>query len=136
MSQQIPYVLSLIVCDHVWIEPATGKRNLLGTFTSLRASSFPLIIAELSISLSITDGRGMTPVTIVIVDALELRPPVMKLVAEIDFADPLMVAEGVFNVQRLTLPEPGEYRVQVFSGDEFLIERRITAYEVNHGDAS
>ncbi|MGA2034762.1 MAG: hypothetical protein ABSG68_21140 [Thermoguttaceae bacterium] len=66
-----------------------------------------------------------------IIDADENREPIVESEVEVEFADPRMIAEICLNMQGLTFPEPGEYRCQVFAGNEFLMERRMLAVQVS-----
>ena len=92
--------------------------------------AFPLSVSSLGLYIALTDGRGKIPIRVRIIDADETRPPVVEGEYEFEFNDPRMIAEICMNMQGLTFPEPGEYRCQVFAGNEFLIERRIIAVRV------
>ena len=35
----------MVICDTVYIDPATGKKSVLGIFTAYQASEFPLTMA-------------------------------------------------------------------------------------------
>jgi len=48
----LPLPLALIVCDHVWREPSTGKITILGAFSAIEASDFPAEFAEIAIYFS------------------------------------------------------------------------------------
>jgi hypothetical protein len=91
-----------------------------------------LSVFSLGLYIALTDGRGKLPIRIRIIDADESREAVLETEAEIEFADPRMIAEICLNMPGLTFPEPGEYRCQVFAGHEFLMERRILAVQVGN----
>jgi hypothetical protein len=122
-----PYPLAMVICDLAWRDPATGKITLLGCFSAVSASDFPVSIFSLGLYIALTDGRGKIPIRIRIVDVDESREPIFESEVEFDFADPRVIAEICLNMPGLTFPEPGEYRCQAFAGSDFLIERRIVA---------
>jgi hypothetical protein len=41
--------------------------------------------------------------------------------------DPLAVVEMQFILAGVTFPEPGEYRVELWADEHFIMDRRITA---------
>jgi len=127
-----PYVLAMVVCDAVWRDHGNGKCYVLGTFSTIGSTTFPAIHPILSVYLALTDGRGRTDVLLRLVDAAEEAEPLFESPpSAIDWSDPRMVAELVFQVNGVMFPGPGEYRLQVFSGTEPLMERRIVV--VRHG---
>ena len=79
----------------------------------------------MGIYLDLTNGRGKVDIKVQIVDTDEVREPVWSADLEFEFADPRMVGEFDFMAGGLEFPEPGEYRVQVYANDEFIIERRL-----------
>ena len=72
-----------------------------------------------------SDGRGVTPFTIRLVDGEEERPPIFEHQGEINFTDPRMVAELITGMASIEFPEAGEYRLQFFACNTPLMERRI-----------
>lgn len=120
-----PYPLAMVVCDAIWKDPGSSKHTLLGTFTEVYAKSFPAVHKNMAVYIELTDGHGNVPFNIAIVDAEEIRPEVFKLAGDAEFGDPRGVLQIAFNFPPLEFPEPGEYRVQFFAANQFLIERRI-----------
>jgi hypothetical protein len=124
-----PYPLAIVICDLAWRDPGTGKATLLGCFSALMGPDFPLSVASLGLYIALTDGRGTIPIRIRMIDVDESRDPVVESEVEVEFSDPRMIAEICLNMQGLVFPEPGEYRCQVFAGNEFLLERKIVAVQ-------
>jgi hypothetical protein len=115
----------MVVCDGLWRDPYTGKTTILGTFSTIGGSSFPLFHPVLSVYISLTDGHGTVPVRLVLVDVDEERQPIFERTDEIKFTDPRMVMELCIWQGAVVFPEPGEYRLKLIAKDEFIIERRI-----------
>jgi hypothetical protein len=120
----------MVVCDSIHIDPSTGKRYLLGTFSIIHAVEFPATHPVLCLYVSMTNGRGDTPIRIQLIDADEEREPIFVNEAEVPFDDPRTVVEMGIVLQNITFEAPGEYRFQLFASDEFLMERRILVNDI------
>jgi hypothetical protein len=120
-----PYPLAMVVCDGFWRHPHTGKHTLIGTFSTLFGRSFPLVHPAMAVYVLLTEGRGRTRIRFELVDADEQYPPVFQAEGEINFPNPRAVCELCLPVQGATFPRPGEYRLKLFAGGQFVIERRI-----------
>lgn len=124
----VPYPLAMVVCDGFWRDPYTGKHTLIGTFSAIGGSTFPLVHTVLSVYISLTDGRGKTPLRLQLVDVNEEQEPIFELTQEVDFVDARMICEICFQAVGVTFPRPGEYRLKLFADQEFIIERWIVVF--------
>jgi len=125
-----PYALALGICDLIHRDRGTGKRFILGCFSALHAVEFPAVHPALGVYLDLTNGRGQVAIRVQIVDTDQTGEPIAITEQSIDFSDPRMVMEMDFMFGGLTFPEPGEYRVQVFADDHFIIERRLLVHKL------
>ncbi len=125
MGILIPYPLAMVVCDYIWRDPYTGKNTIIGTFSLIGGESFPLTHPSLGVYVSLTDGIGHCAVRLELADVNELREPIVVLEQIVDFEDPRMIAELVFQISGVTFPDPGEYRLKLFANQDFLMERRL-----------
>jgi hypothetical protein len=125
VQYQAPFALSMLICDAVHVDPTSGKITIIGCFGAISASRFPAVHPSMTIFAELTDGRGKVPLLLRVIDVDEDRTPVVEAQFEVDIPDPLAVQVVVWPLQGLTFPEPGEYRVQLFSGSEHLLERRL-----------
>jgi hypothetical protein len=129
-----PYALALVVCDAIYLDPATGKRTLLGCFSTIGAPEFPATHPMLAVYAAVTDAHGTVPLTLRLVDADEGREPVFEVTNEISCPDPRTVVEINFAVGNLRFPAPGEYRLQLLSGGMPLLERRILLLKIQRNE--
>jgi hypothetical protein len=120
-----PYALALGVCDLIYRDRSTGKRFILGCFSVLHATDFPAVHPALCVYLDLTNGRGPVTIKVQIVDSDDLHEPIWVGESLVDFVDPRMVAELDFIVGGLRFPDAGEYRVQVYAENQFIVERRL-----------
>jgi hypothetical protein len=124
-----PDVLSLLICDQIITDRLTGKSSLIGLFSTVHATRFPATQSQLCVHMSMTDGRGKTPVTIRIVDSEEARPPIVEGKGIVDFKDPRAIANLSLQFYGLVFPAAGQYRVQLFADGTLLREGRLQLME-------
>ncbi len=125
-----PNVLSLIVCDQIITDRMTGKQSLIGMFSRVHAPRFPTAHPQLSVFVTLTDGHGKSELTIRIVDTNDERPPIVEGKGTVDFKNPRAIANLALQFHGLTFPQPGEYRVQLWSEGELLREARLELIQV------
>ena len=120
-----PLCLALVMADAMHRDPGTGKLYILGTFSTIFASSFPSTHPLMTVYAVLTDGRGKIPIRLVIVPVEDDTDPLADAKGELEFSDPRMVVEVSLGLPGVTFPCPGEYRVQLLAGEELLMERRL-----------
>lgn len=129
-----PIPLSLMICDHIWKDPRTGKLALLGVFSAFASPVFPSTLT-LTFYFAITDGTGSVPVRIELTDVDEVYPALCRAEDLFRFHDRRSVVEGAFECH-VRFDEPGEYRLKLFVGDEFIMERSLMAMEISQRDGA
>lgn len=127
-----PFPLALVVCDHIWRDPYSGKVNLLGTFNAIASTTFPLIQPVLSVYVALTDGQGEMEVRLRLIDVDDASEPIFDFNTAVNFGDPRIVGEIEFSRTHVAFPVPGEYRLQLYANHEFLMERRLIALHMGH----
>lgn len=120
-----PYPLAMVVCDTIWRDPSSGKITILGTFSAIAGTEFPMTIPEIAVYVALTDGHGSATLKLQLVDVAEEDEPLHSAEGELTFDDPRSVAELAFHLKNIEFPHPGEYRFQIFAGSDLLMERRI-----------
>ncbi len=120
-----PEVLALLVCDQIITDRLTGKQSLIGLFSVIHSPRFPASHPQLSVFASLTGGHGTAQLTIRIVDVNETRRPLVQGQGQVQFTNPLAIANLALQFHGLTFPEPGDYRVQLLSNGELMREARL-----------
>ena len=128
----VPMALTLLICDGAHRCPATGKWTLLGLFNSIQAMQFPTEHGQMVAYLALTDANGRVPIRFQIVDDEGDENPLFQIDAELVTNDPRTVAEVVIPIFGTAFPQAGDYRLQVFACQQFLIERRISVLDASH----
>lgn len=127
-----PESVSLILCDAVYSEPATGKLTILGTIDIIHHNAFPCSYPCLFAFVELTKGQGEADVTLK-VTRLPADKPEPETIAtfqppqKVVFEDPRQVVKTLFNATSVVFPEPGEYRFTIEWNGEFVAQRRLTA---------
>ena len=125
-----PDVLSMIVCDQIITDRLTGKQSLIGMFSVVHAVGFPVTHPQVCVYVALTEGYGKTEFLIRIVDANDDRPPIVEGKGVVNFKDPRSIANLALQFHGLRFPEPGSYRVQLYSDGELLREARLDLVKV------
>ncbi len=125
-----PFALAMVVCDSVWTDPGTGKKFILGCFTTIGAKTFPATHPFLSLYILLTGGRGKVSFKIQIVDVDEEREPFGVSEGEIEFADPRGIVEVTSMILGTVFNAAGEYRIQLFVSGQFIMERRLLLIQI------
>jgi len=136
VEQPPPEVLALILVDYVHRDDSTGKFFLLGTRASSNAAVFPFHCPSLGVYASMIDGRGETALRLRLIDVDETREPVLEFETMVNFLDPTEELEIAFHLVNLAFPEPGDYRLQLYAGEQFLRERRFLVIPLENPGAA
>jgi hypothetical protein len=125
------------MCDMIYVDPATGKRTILGVFAAYRSKVFPFKIPHMMVYAAFTDGRGLVPIQFKFVKLDPENPgqdiDILSATTEVKFDDPLAVVDVPFGTLNLDIPSPGEYRFQIYACDQFVIERRPLIVDDSEG---
>lgn len=121
-----PIVQSMLLADYIHRDALTGKLFILGTFSNILANAYPHTKRAFCTYLSLTGGHGPTVLRMRIADADEEVGAIHESVYPINMPDPNRVCELVFQATVL-FPAPGDYRVQLYAGNDLLREVRLRA---------
>jgi hypothetical protein len=124
----VPLAQAMVLCDSVYRDSSTGKFFLLGTFSVIYTGGFPTRHGHMSVYAVLTECRKKTPITLklVYIDNDESKDEELhRIDRQIAGTDPLDVHELVFDLHELVFSKEGEYRFQLESGGEPLLEKRL-----------
>ncbi len=125
-----PIPLAMVVCDAIWVDPSTGKRTILGVFSEIGASVFPAVHPLIAVHVDLTDGQGAIPIKLQLLDVDEEGEPIHVAEEQVEFPDPRTIITMAVHMAEIAFPRPGEYRLQLFARNEFLMERRLFVRQV------
>lgn len=122
----LPQVLAMVVCDDIHNDPWTGKRTILGVFTAVRPTSYPVVLPRFAVYLTLTECRGDVPIRIRVIDVDEERTPVFDSGdLRVNGPNPVGIIEVDVRINGAQIPAAGYYLVQLFSYSTPICERRL-----------
>ena len=130
MSEVPPVLLSALVCDRVIFDRMTGMPTLVNVLQVLNTPRFPVRAGQIVFFCELTNGHGKTETTIRLVDTAEDEKVVFEKSGTMEFKDVKQVATLAIALQGIAFAHPGEYRFQLWAGEQLLGERRIICREV------
>lgn len=133
-NRPTPIVLSLIVCRRIIRDALSNEYSIIGITSEMAAPKFPLQAPAFFCFTELTGVHGDIEIEFRIVDENEERPPVAQAKAAGAASDgPLGVAQIAAMMAGLVYPEPGQYRLQLFSRGTLLAERKFKMVELRAG---
>lgn len=125
-----PILLSWLTCDAVHMDPSTGKHYLLGCFSNIRASAFPVVHPKMVWFLSLTDAsRGEHQLRISMgLDMHKLSPVVDRPFKSVS---PTAVINIVNELRKVTFNSPGDYTIQIEVDEEPLLLTQLCVHGVS-----
>jgi hypothetical protein len=119
-----PSGLAIVICDQIIEDKLTGKKSLIGIFNNIAVSSFPCRHPQISVFVSLTEGRGEFSARLRIAHE-ESDAVVADVRGQIQFPDIHAAVELVFNLVGLVFPSPGLYAIEFYCDDALVLERRF-----------
>lgn len=119
-----PQLLAWLTCDAVHIDPATGKHTILGIFSNIKASHFPVVHNHMVWFLTITDcGPGEHKMRI----SMGLDPTSLSPLIERPFESqsPIHRINLINEIRNLNFPVPGDYTIQIDIDEEAILVTSI-----------
>jgi hypothetical protein len=126
-ARERPICVAIVICNEVIEDKRTNNKSLIGLFNSIVTTAFPAQHARMFVMVSLTDGRGEWPLSLVIRGPS--GEPIFQSDGKLRFDDPLAVLDIVAELRMLPLPEAGEYRLEVVCGGELVASRRFNVVQ-------
>lgn len=124
-----PTGLAIVVCDQIIEDKTTNKKSLIGTFNNLASPSFPCRHPQMSVFVSLTEGRGAYTARLRIAND-ETGDVVADVNGQIQFPDVHAVAELAFNFVGLQFQKPGLHSIEFYCDDTLVLERRFHVTQI------
>ncbi len=121
--QQVkPNLIALVVCDNVYKEP-DGKLALVGLFSRVYASTFPVVHARMVVFVSVTGLRKGSTGKVEIVNA-ETDQVVVSTGGDFPGDEnPLAILDMTFFLRNIVFPSPGTYFINFWGNEQILASR-------------
>lgn len=130
MSEVLPTVRYLIICEDVQTDPSNSRRvTLVGLISAIRSvdqPAFPLLYPELCVFLQLTECRGPADGRIEVQQADSGQIVFRTRTRTIPFAsDPLEVVGATFRLRNCLFQQPGLYWVQFWYNEQMIAQQPI-----------
>jgi len=119
-----PTGLAIVICDQIIEDKLTNKKSLIGIFNNIASQNFPCRHPQLSVFVSLTEGRGSYNARLRIAHE-ETGRVTAELNGQIQFPDIHAVVEVNFNLLGLEFQQPGLYSIEFYCDDALVLERRF-----------
>lgn len=126
-----PFPLAMVICDGIHRDPGTKKLTLLGCFSVIGVTELPAVHPSMGLYIELTNGRGKVPLLCRLVDANEEFEPLWEYKGETEIEDPRVVLQIALKMEDVRFSRAGEYRIQLFACNEFLMERRVLVHNLS-----
>ena len=124
-----PTGLAIVVCDQIIEDKLTNKKSLIGIFNNIGSVNFPCRHPQMSVFVSLTEGRGLCTARLRIVNEATAET-VADVNGQIQFPDIHAVVELNFNLVGLLFPQPGLYSIEFYCDEALVLERRFHVSQV------
>lgn len=129
LSQVVPVLVAVLVCDIAVPDPSTGKKNLIGIFNRINVGKFPTS-RPISMYLKLTDAEGYYEFDIRFVQ-LKTGAILAGARGELTARDRLASTDLCIGFPPLPVPEEGRYEFQVWVNSMFLGSTFLDAVQRN-----
>lgn len=129
LSNVVPVLVAVLVCDIAVPDPSTGKKNLIGIFNRINVGKFSTN-RPMSVYLKLTDAEGYYEFDIRFIQVKTgtiLAGAQGKLTAK----DRLASTDLCIQFPPLPIPEEGRYEFQVWANSMFLGSTFLDATQRN-----
>jgi hypothetical protein len=125
IKKPLPIPLGMVICDMIIEDKKTGKKSLIGMFSNVSAVQVPCALSRFGVYISLTEGIGDYACSLKCVRAGD-NLLIGETKGGLKFEDRSNIVEIVLEINGLTVPEFGEYRLEFYCEDGLLISRKFT----------
>ena len=119
-----PIVLSINLCDTIIRDETTKKVSLISLFSVIHSRVFPAKHQEMHVYVALTNGHGQYDIDVRFV-LLGSDDPIAGIQGQLDFLNPLQVAELNIKWRGVEFPTAGEYLVEVLCDGKKIGDRKF-----------
>ena len=127
LSQTVPVLVAVLVCDTAAEDPSTGKKSLIGIFDRVWVGRFPTQ-RPMSVYVKLTDAQGFYRIKLKYVQT-QTGQPLAEVDGEAELSDRLSSADFYVVTPPLPIPAAGRYEFQIWANDVFLGSTFIDAIQ-------
>ena len=131
---QLPKVQALVLADHIYRDPNSGKLSILGIFNRLITRGLPKTFERTTFAyVCLTDLLGTVEVELRYRDLRTNEVLMQTVPLSVRSDDPLLSIEMVIEVAPFPMPHAGVYTFEVHTRNEMLGSLRVLVESVEQG---
>lgn len=118
LSQVVPVLVAILICDTACTDRSTGKHTLVGLWDRLTVAQFPTK-RPITLFMRLTDAAGYYKFEIKYVQ-LSSGKVLAKAEGDLQALDRLKSSTLIMDFPPLAIPEEGRYEFQIWANDIYL----------------
>ena len=118
LSEVVPLLVAVLVCDAAVVDPSTGKKSLIGIFDAVHLGKFPTQRA-ISLYFKVVDAEGFYEFTVRYVQ-VDSGKVLAQVKGELIANDRLASSDLHLSFPPLPMPAIGRYEFQIWANSMFL----------------
>jgi hypothetical protein len=124
IKKPLPIPLSMVICDMIIEDKKTGKKSLIGMFSTVTTAQVPCLVSRFGVFISLTEGIGEYACSLRCVRSAD-NHVLAETKGNVKFSDRAEVVEISLDITGLTVPEFGDYRLELYCDSALLISRKF-----------
>ena len=109
MTVEEPRAVAMIPCDHVHVDPQTGKLYVMGPFFEASIDSVPFMFGAIALYVVLTNARGPHIASASILDPNDEELPSLTRELALDFTDEKQRFQFFFSFENVVFDQAGEH---------------------------
>jgi hypothetical protein len=127
MIPEKPIGIAMIICDQILEDKSSGKRSLIGLFSTVQCGSFPATLQKLCVFVTVTQLCGN--VSLILKCSNETcEDPIVAVPGNINSSDPNAILELGFEFDKFSFPRPGIYTFELLWEQELILQTRFNVF--------
>lgn len=123
-----PDPVSLVLCDHMHVDPQLGQMSLVGVFNSRRFRTFPARLPRLTVYAALHGREGQGTMTLTISKA-DTEDEIRKSEKWRGFADPDLITMYEGTILDCLFPAAGRYIVALRFDGQIVTQRVLDIFQ-------
>lgn len=118
-----PSVNAFLVCDSIIEDSLSRKKSLIGIFTHLQGTVFPLHHGQLCLYFCITDAEGQYQFDLALVYLNTEQVVAKAQLPPVQILDRFQISDFGVTLSPLIFPCPGRYEFRLFANAQLLAQK-------------
>ncbi len=123
-----PTLVALLICDQVIDDRLTNKKSAIGLFNAILVNRFPAQIQQLFVMAAITEVQQQAEIELRLIRDAD-NSVLFHARQEVRAVSPLATVDLLFGLRGVSIPQPGQYGIELLCAAELLGRRRFQVFD-------